>query len=68
MDKLEAAIVASSDPGVSNEIRQQAALYINNFLSQKDGWKRCLEAIFAAKNTVFTVFCFEKLRNQTLHG
>ena len=67
MEQLEKAIIASSDPGQSNEVRQQAALFINNFLAQSDGWKRCLETIFTNTSTVVTVFCFETLRHLTLH-
>ena len=67
MEQLEQAIVVSSDPVQSNDVRQQAAMYINSFLSQKDGWKRCLERVFVTQNVVATVFYFETLRNLTLH-
>jgi len=71
MDQLERAIIASSDPGQSNEVRQQAALFINNFPLLPNGWKACLEKVFAPyspERTVITFFCFEALRNLSLHS
>lgn len=67
MDDLEKAILVGYDPMQSNEAKAQAATYCGQVINSADGWKLCLEKVFATTITGVRFSCLGMLIHVTKH-
>eukprot|EP01132_Coremiostelium_polycephalum_P004280 gene4280-5354_t len=67
MDEFEKAVIASFDPSISEEVKQNALAYTNQIKSSPVGWSYCLDRLNITTSIHVKFFCFHVFQDLILH-